>query len=394
MPHEPDRGACHACLVRGELLRLLSARLEHAARNLGQLVELLGLSDEQLIDAIGGRRRQELHGLHDELLTSAVEPIGDVETLCVHRRRWQEILRRRGQLGDGGETPRMLWVAGGSERLGIVLREPVVAIVGSRRSSEYGGNVASQLALGLAAAGVTVAAPFAEGVAAAALAGALEAGGAPLACLPCGIDLCQPAHLRGLRRRLCQEGCLVTELPPRLRGRRWSTRLSARTIVSLAQLTIVVEAELDSQELELAALAQAARRSIAALPGQLGCPTAEGPHRLIREGAPLIRCVEDALDLVYGVGGGQPAPDPLAELDQRLRTVLGRVGRGEDTLSKLSKGPDISKTLLAIGELEALGLLRRGRGGRYLPRTVAPLQVGADPLGAGAEGQATARSPT
>ncbi|HEY1690123.1 MAG TPA: DNA-processing protein DprA [Solirubrobacteraceae bacterium] len=354
-------------MVRGELLRLLSARLDHAARDLSQLVELLGLSDEQLIEAIGGRRRQELRSLHSELDERTLAPAGDVEALCVHRQRWRKILGPQGTPARGGQTPSMLWLAaGGSVRLQRMLREPVVAIVGSRRSSEYGRSLAGQLAFRLAAAGLTVATPFAEGIAAAALAGALAAGGSALGALPCGIDLCQPAHLRGLRHRLSQEGCLIAELPPGFSRRRWSMRASARTILSLAQLVIVVEAELDGQELELAELAQATGKAIAAVPGQVGCLTAEGPHRLIREGAPLIRSAEDALDLVYGVGG-PPVPHPLAELDPRLRTVLRRVGRGEDTLATLGGGAHASQTLLAVAELEALGLLRRGQSGHYLP---------------------------
>lgn len=404
MPHDLDSGACGACLFHSELLRLLSVRIEYAARDLGQLVELLALDDQQLIDALGGGRRQELHRMRRELdgggakhaddATSRVksahldggraESVDDARALCVHSRRWRELF---GSLGaaHGGEAPRMLWLAGERQRLARMLAEPVVAIVGSRRSSEYGAHVASQLGRRLADAGITVAAPFAEGISAAALSGALQPRGAmhvrdappqrgaPLAIAASGIDLCQPAHLRGLRGKLCQEGCLITEMPLRFRGRRWSLRASRRTTLSLSQLVIFVEAEPDSPELELAALAQAQGKAIAAVPGQLGCPGAEGPHRLIREGAPLIRCAEDALDLVYGVAGvpardALATDDPLAELDPHLRTVLHRIGCGENTLGKLGSGPCTADTLLAVSELEALGLLCRGRSGRYLPQ--------------------------
>ena len=89
-------------------------------------------------------------------------------------------------------------------------------------------------------------------------------------------------------------------------------------------------------------------------------------------GAELVRDPQDALDLLYGVGARR-APEPSGELEPRLQATLEQVGAGRDTLAKLTaSGAKSDDVLLALAELELLGLLVRGDGGRYVPCTSPP----------------------
>src|SRR6185312_11165401 len=120
-------------------------------------------------------------------------------------------------------------------------------------------------------------------------------------------------------------------------------------------------------------------RPVAAVPGRITSRGARGPHALLAEGARLVTCAGDVLDLIGDaerVGGPSAVRTSrrLAGLDPVLRDVLERVGAGEDTPGRLLGGPaDADELLRALGELELMGLLVRGDGGRY---------VAADPLAA------------
>ncbi len=107
----------------------------------------------------------------------------------------------------------MLHVAGGIDRMHALLTQPAVAIVGTRRASDYGMEVAYGLARGLAASGITVVSGLAEGIAAAAHQGALQAGARTVTVMAGGVDVASPASWRGLHRRIAAEGCALAELP-------------------------------------------------------------------------------------------------------------------------------------------------------------------------------------
>jgi DNA processing protein len=264
----------------------------------------------------------------------------------------------------------MLHVAGGVARLGELLSHPAVAIVGTRRASDYGMEVAHGLARGLAASGITVVSGLAEGIPAAAHAGALEVGGSTVTVMPGGVDVCYPATWRALHRRLLRTGCALAELPCGCAPRSWCHTARGRIVVGLAQMVIVVEAGESPAELLHARLAEASGAIVAAVPGRVSAPAARGPHLLLREGAQLVRDPQDALDALYGVGMRQ-APPARTALEPRLREVLERVSAGRDTVAKLttqgaSEGGSAQDTLVALAQLELSGALVRGDGGRYV----------------------------
>ncbi len=293
----------------------------------------------------------------------------DVEAICRHDARYPEALAR------SGWGPRVLHVAGGAKRLGELLSEETVAIVGARRATDYGMETARGLARELAASGVTVIGAMAEGIAAAAHMGALEAeGGRTVTAMPGGLDVCYPASRRALYERVRTQGCAVSELACGVRPHRWSHAARLRLVVGMARLVVVVEAEERPSALREARMAQRLGRVLAAVPGRVCSPASEGPHALLAEGARLVRGAQDVLDALYGVGARSTLADEATKsemslLEPGLRRVLDEVRAGRDTVAKLAaEGAEAQDMVVALAELELAGAVVRGDGGRYLPR--------------------------
>jgi DNA processing protein len=369
---EDMNSACSNCLRRSWLLATLGACLDYSCRQPDRLMGLLALDDEDLLKALGGRRRADLERRYARFNPSDLAPTQGVESVCRHARGFPHALL-------GGVAPHMLNVAGGVGRLEELAALPVVAIVGSSWATDYGMEMARSLARGLAASGVTVASGLVDGIAAAAQAGALAGRGSAIAVLGGGLDVACPARRHSLYERIRQAGCAVAELPCGWPARRSGRAAGERIIVGLAELTVVVEADDSPSELAAARMAQALGRTVAAVPGRVTSPASRGTHALLIDQAlsdrvRLVRGPGDVLELLHGMGIASTAAGvALAGLEPRLKTTLERVGAGSDTPNKLERdGRDAREVLLALSELELLGLLVRGDGGRYVPRDALP----------------------
>jgi DNA processing protein len=372
-----ELGACRACLRRSWLLSELGGPLDFCARDRTRLRELLALTDAELLAAVAGRRAAELRAAHEQFDARQLRREWPLQTVCRHRRSYPRSL-------DSPWAPHMLTVLGGADRLEQLTRAPVVAIVGSRAPSDYGREIARSLARGLAAAGVTVSAGPGDGIAAAAHAGALEAGGASVAVLAGGLSSSScPPRRRESYARIARAGCAVSELPGDCSGRRWAQRASERIVVELAQLSVTVEAERTATDLAAAEIAKALGRTVAAIPGRVTSPLSRGTHALLIEGAKLVRGPRDVIELLAGVGASSRdkreaeervtrrptgATGSPVSLPPQLQAVLELVGAGYDTPDKLERaGVGSTDALLALSELELAGLLIRGDSGCYLP---------------------------
>ncbi len=366
----PRPRACPDCARRAWLLSELSGPLECCARDHERLIDLLALPDEQLLAALAGRRRLELRASYASFQGDPADT-PEVESTCRHRASFPGAL-------CSPAAPHMLEVAGGVQRLAALAAAPVVAILGSRAASDYGLEMARCLARGLAASGVSVAASLADGIALAAHAGALEAGGSSVAAMGGGLGVSCPPRRRSLFEHVQRTGCAISELPYARAGRRWGALASERIVVELASVVVLVEAGDSAAELAGARIAQALGRALAAIPGRVSSRLSRGPHRLLMDGAQLVTGPHDVLELLHSPDPPRPhASDgsaPLATTTQAglapaLRTTLERVAAGCDTAERLTRAaPDPSGVLLALSELELRGLLVRGDGGRYLPR--------------------------
>jgi DNA processing protein len=354
-------GVCAQCERRSWLLEQLSVGLAFGARDLPRFWSLLELPDAELTDAIGGRRGAELHVAYAQWEPAPAQAGEGLERICRHHRAYPASLRNHAL------APHTLSVRGGVERLGGLLAETVVAIVGTRRASDYGMETARGLARGLAASGVTVASGLAEGIPTAVHVGALEAHGTTLTVMAAGVERCSPAWCSALYRRITSSGCAISETSSSPRAWRWGEPARARTLALLAQLVIVVEAEERPWELACAHVAQAHERHVAAVPGRVSSPVSRGTNSLLMGGAQMVRSPQDALDLLYGIGTHE-AHEPSTELKQPLQAILEQVGAGMDTMGKLTEsGSRSGDVALALVELELRGLIVRGDGGRYVP---------------------------
>ncbi|HUB74235.1 MAG TPA: DNA-processing protein DprA [Solirubrobacteraceae bacterium] len=358
--------ACARCLRRRWLLAELSGPLDCCARDRARLLRTLALEDEQLIAALAGRRKQELRAAYRRF--RAGPRAQRCETVvCTHSRAFPQQLR-----GEG--APRLLEVAGGVRRLRRLLAAPAVAILGARRPTAYGVEVARELSRALSACGVRVVAGVAGELAAGAHAGAREAGAGSVAVLGSGLEACRPAAAQALAERVAERGCAVSELPRGCSTRLWGQAAGERTVVGLCSMAVLVEADDVPAELAGARLALAHGRALGAVPGSVSSRASAGPHALLREGASVIRGARDVLELLGPLG--EAASPRIADGSRRSsvpgaahRALLERIGCGEDTAAQLlDAGADEGEVLLALAELELSGVLTRGAGGRYLLR--------------------------
>jgi DNA processing protein len=354
-------GACSACQRRCWLLGELAGPLEYIARDRARLIELLSLDDELLIAAAAGRRRAELDRAARSFASSQLQRASGVEAVCRHRSGYPKAL-------GATRAPLMLNVRGGAARLARLSAVPCVAILGASKASDYGMLTAHSIARGLASAGVTVIAGLQEGIARAALAGVQAAGAGALAVSATGLGAAEGRGRGAAHARVSERGCVVSELPCDCGGRRWGQLASERIIAALAAVTLLVEADGSAAALAPAQLARAYGRTVAAVPGRVSSQLSRGPHALLIDGAKLVRGPGDLLELLHPPGAHcSPRRLVRRELEPRLRETLSRVSGGCDTPDRLTcAGTDPAAVLLALSELELMGLLARGDGGRYV----------------------------
>ncbi|MCY4527220.1 MAG: DNA-processing protein DprA [Anaerolineaceae bacterium] len=171
-----------------------------------------------------------------------------------------------------------------------------LGMVGTRKATGYGRDVAERLAQDLARQGITVTSGLAYGIDAAAHRGALKAGGRTLAVLGSGVDVIYPANHRQLAQEISHNGALISEYPPGTlpEGRNFPRR--NRLISGLSLGILVVQAPLTSGAIITANIAGEQGKDVFAVPGNILEPASAGCHRLIQDGAKLVTGVGDILD--------------------------------------------------------------------------------------------------
>ena len=238
-----------------------------------------------------------------------------------------------------------------------------VAIVGSRKCSSLGSDIAQDLARALVASGLGVVSGAAHGIDAAAHRGALQAGGRTVAVLGSGIDVAYPASSRQLLERITKSGTIVSEYPPAMPAGPQHFPARNRIVVALARALVVVEGASKSGSRISVDHALDLGREIFAVPGPITSPLAETPLEMIREGATLIRGADDLLnDLGIDRTAPPPAPPDLDEGERRVWNALSG-GSLPDAVAR-EAGMSIPDAVTTLLQLELRGLIA-SIGGRY-----------------------------
>ena len=241
-----------------------------------------------------------------------------------------------------------------------LLDAPAVAVVGARACSPYGAHVARMLARELAAAGLVVVSGLARGIDAEAHRGALEAGGATVAVLGCGIDRDYPAAHAELARKIRERGLVVSEYAPGVEPAPWRFPARNRIIAGLAAATVVVEARERSGALITADLALEEGREVFAVPGEITSGLSAGTNRLLALGATPLTSAADVL-ASFGLEREVVRRGELAETAERVFRALADGPAAVDDLVGIT-GLDAAAVAGALSELELRGLASEGDG--------------------------------
>lgn len=273
-------------------------------------------------------------------------------------------------LAEISDPPILLYVMGQVS----LLKDPQLALVGSRHASKYGLSVARDFASHLAGLGMTVTSGLASGIDQAAHEGALSVlkGGASsqgvtVAVVATGLDRVYPASNRDLAHKICQAGVMVSEYPLGSKPLAHQFPERNRIIAGLSLGTLVVEAALKSGSLITARLAMEQGREVFAVPGSINSPQAKGCHQLIRQGAKLVESGADILEdlssmiqlsLLEQVEPQSPRKNESTSNDGLLKWIEFEP-ISLDELAVLSKWPvsEIQSQLLVLevtGQIEAL----------------------------------------
>lgn len=269
------------------------------------------------------------------------------------------------RLREINQAPPVLFIKGAIN----VEDDWAVAVVGTRRVTPYGRQVAAEIARFLAQNGVTVVSGLARGVDAIAHQSALQNGGRTIAVLGSGVDVIYPPEHRKLGLEIAQQGAIVSDYPVGTQPDGVNFPPRNRIISGLSLATVVVEAGEKSGALITAEFAVEQGRDVFAVPGSILTPQSEGTNRLIEQGArPLLKMSEilESLKLEQ-IPEKQAArkSNPLTPAEQKLLAKLTQEPVHVDELCELTGLPihDVSATLTMM---ELKGLVSQVGGMNYV----------------------------
>jgi DNA processing protein len=244
-----------------------------------------------------------------------------------------------------------------------------VAVVGTRRVSAYGRQVAEELASFLAANGVTVISGLARGVDAIAHQSALKAGGRTIAVMGCGVDRIYPPEHAQLAEKIIGSGALIGDYAPGTPPDASNFPPRNRIISGPSMATVVVEAGETSGALITAQFAIDQGREVFAVPGNILAPQSKGTNRLIAQGARPMLSVRDLLDVLNLTRVTEQRLVrkvlPADETESKLISVLTHEPLHMDEIRNQT-GLPIERVSATLVMMELKGLVRQVGGQNYV----------------------------
>lgn len=247
--------------------------------------------------------------------------------------------------------------------------EWAVAVVGTRRASNYGREVTRRLAAGLARSGITIVSGLARGIDGVAHRAALEAGGRTIAVFGCGIDRIYPPEHRKLAKQIAAHGALISDYPLGTppEGRNFPPR--NRIISGLSLGVLVTNAGKSSGALITAEFAAEQGRDVFAVPGSILTQGSVGTNELIRNGAKLVAKPEDILEeLNLTMVAEQTKARQLLPEDDTEAAVLEYLSGEPTHVDELQQQMEmsISQVTSTLAMMELKGMVRQVGGMKYV----------------------------
>ncbi|MFZ3032089.1 MAG: DNA-processing protein DprA [Candidatus Moraniibacteriota bacterium] len=249
---------------------------------------------------------------------------------------------------------------------------PMIAIVGSRKFTAYGEQVATKLAEDLTRAGFLVVSGLAFGIDSVSHEAAMGAGGQTIAVLGNGLDQISPPSHLSLAKKIMGHGAVVSEYYPRLEGNKWSFPARNRIIAGMTLGTVVIEAADGSGSLITAQCALEYNREVFAVPGSIFSPYSIGTNALIKRGAKLVTGIQDILEelneTTLPVSKHQTPTRDIPGLSKEEQTLLSALTHEPLHVDKIIKATTLETAIVSsiLSLLEIKGLAKNVGGMHYI----------------------------
>jgi DNA processing protein len=272
------------------------------------------------------------------------------------------------------DPPLVLYARGQLEPL----KRPCLAVVGTRKPTVYGLQMAEGIASDLGSRGITIISGLARGVDGGAHRGCMDGNGTTIAVLGCGIDIVYPREHRQLTQKILENGLLLSEFPPGTSPSPQNFPVRNRIISGLALGTLIIEASEYSGSLITARLAMEQNREVFAIPGNLTTPQSFGPNFLIKQGAKLVQSWRDVVEelppeirqaILMREDAKPPAVSGLQLLTDEETSLLELLKMDEATqFDRIFRGSGLGISRLSdlLFKLEMSGWIRQLPGNMYI----------------------------
>lgn len=351
------------------------------ARTAGKLLRKFGSPEEIFAASLTTLEAQHLpaavaQAIHSrQPLSQAAKELAQVEAARCRLLTWDEP-EYPARLREIYDPPPLLYVLGNVE----LLNRHVISMVGSRRPTPYGNQMAERLAKDLAERGIVIASGLARGIDACSHRGVLNSlTGATVGVLGCGIDVIYPKENKKLFEEIEQRGAIISEFPMGTSAPQ-NFPIRNRIIAGMALGVIVVEGAQYSGSLITARLGMEFGREVYGVPGNATQPLSFGPNQLIKQGAKLVTGWEDVVEELPTPVRAELMPVESTSTEERSLLVAASLAPDEkplyellsvdesrhiDELVELS-GLSSSEVLAALFDLERKGVIRQLPGKQFL----------------------------
>lgn len=308
-------------------------------------------------------------------LSDAAKELAKAQALGVRLLTWDEPEYPQG-LKEIFDPPNLLYVIGDVELLG----RHIVSIVGTRRPTPYGNQMAERLAYDLAQRGVVIASGLARGIDASSHKGALAATGATIGVLGSGVDVVYPKENKKLFEQMAQKGAIISEFPLGTFPAPQNFPIRNRIIAGMAVGIVVVEGAEFSGSLITARLGLDFGREVFGVPGNATQPASFGPHQLIKQGAKLAASWEDIVEELPTPVRADLVPVESAPPEEREALILEKMTPSERPIYQLlavekarhiddlveNSGLSSSEVLATLFDMELRGVVRQLPGKQFV----------------------------